>query len=61
MKFVMRRAGLECGRPYSHYLIKDDLTTSTRIPAIEPAAAAAVVRAIGRKCSKLAFFSALKR
>jgi hypothetical protein len=50
MKFVLRRAGLECDRPYSHYLTKDDLTTSTLIPAIEPAVAEIAVRAIGRKC-----------
>lgn len=61
MKFVLRRAGLECDRPYSHYLIKDDLTTSTPIPAIELADAEIAVREIGRKCLKLAFFSAVKR
>uniref|UniRef100_A0A1I9YGK9 Uncharacterized protein n=1 Tax=Paraburkholderia sprentiae WSM5005 TaxID=754502 RepID=A0A1I9YGK9_9BURK len=61
MKFMLRRAGLESDRPYSHYLIKDDLTTSTLIPAIELAIAEITVRVIGRKCLKLALFSALKR
>jgi hypothetical protein len=61
MKFVLRRAGLECDRPDSHYLIKDDLTTSARIPAIELVAIEVTVLAIGRKCSKSAFFSGLKR
>ncbi|MCC8401043.1 hypothetical protein LJ655_03895 [Paraburkholderia sp. MMS20-SJTN17] len=55
LKSVLGRAGLECDRPDSHYLTKDDLTTSARIPAIELAAAEISLLAVGRKCLKLAF------
>jgi hypothetical protein len=61
MKFVLRGAGLKRDSPYIHYLINDDLTTSTGIPAIELVAAEIAVLAIGRKCSTLAFFSTPKR